>query len=72
MSVRISGLVCAGCGSEELFALDPGQEPVRSAMPLFDVLLDAGSPTVARCLACALRKYSGLKVSDANLQETAP
>jgi hypothetical protein len=56
----LADLACSDCGSADIFALSPGEDPVRSDIPLFDVLLDAGSPTVARCLACAMRKYSKL------------
>jgi hypothetical protein len=57
--VTLPGFKCA-CGSTDIFALEPGQDPVRSEMPLFDVLLDAGSPGVARCLTCARRKWPAL------------
>lgn len=57
---EIGGLKCA-CGSSDIFSLCPGQDPLRSDVPLFDVLLDAGAPTVARCRGGAMRKWSGLR-----------
>lgn len=53
---EINGLKCA-CGSSDIFSLCPGQDPLRSDVPLFDVLLDAGAPTVARCRGCFVARY---------------
>ena len=62
---EIPGLTCT-CGSADLFSIQPGNDPVRSEMPLFDVLLDAGAPTVAFCRACAIKRFRGLsEVADA-------
>lgn len=46
---------CIGCGSPDIFALDPGREPLREGPT--NVLLDAGAPTVARCKVCTLKRY---------------
>lgn len=57
---RLSDLRCA-CGSAEIVALRPGLEPVRSDLPLFDVLLDRGAPDVGRCLPCLLAAFPVLQ-----------
>lgn len=56
----LPGITCR-CGATELAALEPGQDPVRSAMPLFDVLLDGGRPAVGRCMACLRQAFPALR-----------
>jgi hypothetical protein len=48
------------CGSTDIAAIKPGREPERSGLPLLDVLLDTGAPSVARCLACLTRAFPRL------------
>jgi len=60
---EITNLRCL-CGSADLFAIQPGRDPLREGPT--NVLLDAGAPTVAFCRACAMRKFRGLReVADA-------
>lgn len=54
----MEGLTCTSCGSADIFALQPGQDPERHDR--LSCLLDAGAPTVARCRVCLLRKFPAL------------
>lgn len=64
----IADLTCT-CGSADVFAIQPGQDPVRrGAVDLFtrrDPLVDAGQPTAARCLVCFVARYPGLNRMEA-------
>jgi hypothetical protein len=61
--MTLAELRCDACGSSDIFALDPGFDPVRSDVPLFDVLLDAGQPSVGRCHACFFAKFGRREVA---------
>jgi hypothetical protein len=47
--ISIATLRCGGCGSADIVAVDPGDEPVYAPG---GILIDAGRPVTARCLAC--------------------
>jgi len=55
-------LRCA-CGSTDIVAIAPGVDPLRTGMTLFDVPLNAGSPTVVRCRACFFRRYGKVEAA---------
>lgn len=56
MHTEFVALRCA-CGSADLVAIEPGVEPLRVAIDLFNAPLDTGQRTVARYMSCLLKQY---------------
>lgn len=53
--MRVTGLACTRCKTNNVLAIWPGTDPERSQLPLFTVL--PGRPVKAWCERCWLERF---------------
>ena len=62
--MKVAGLTCSGCGSDDLISIQPGQEPVYAPG---NFMLHPGTRDTAFCRRCFTKAFSGVNAMFAEM-----